>query len=129
MRRRQSPERREYFAEWLDRTLTNRGTSGGEVARALGVNDSAVSRWRRAKGPIGLDNCMKLAGFLEVHAIRLCVTAGLMDSSEVGFEPLPLPQATAKREQVREQILRIRGLSDEERDRVLKVLGMERNGS
>ena len=47
---------REYFAEWLSRTLAERDIAGGEVARALGVNDSAISRWKNGKATPGLDS-------------------------------------------------------------------------
>lgn len=110
---------REYFAEWLTRTLANRGFSGGEVARAIGVNGAAVSRWRNGKGTPGIGSCVRLASFLGVDPIRLAVTAGLMSAEDVRYEPLPLPEQTAKREQVREQIMKITGLTDGEKTSLL----------
>lgn len=104
-----------YFSDWLDRTLIERDIAGGEVARALGVNDSAVSRWRNSKASPGLDSVMKLAQFLEVDPIRLAVTAGLMKSHEVGSEPLPMPEDTKARSLVHTQILGMRGLTRSEK--------------
>ncbi len=106
---------REYFAEWLTRTLAEREIAGGEVARALGVNDSAISRWKNGKASPGLDSVMKLAEFLEVEPIALAVTAGLMDSKKVGVEKLPLPRETRMLGYIEDQIMKIRGLDDETR--------------
>lgn len=106
---------REYFAEWLSRTLAERDIAGGEVARALGVNDSAISRWKNGKASPGLDSVMKLAEFLEVNPVALAVTAGLMKSDQVGVEKLPLPEDTRARERIRDQIMSIRGLTTEEK--------------
>lgn len=104
-----------YFAEWLDRTLTEQGVSGSSVARAVGVSDGVVSRWRNGKGKISLENARKLAGFFEVDALRMVVTAGLLASEEVGVEPLPIPQDTRTRQLVKDQIMNIRLLGKEDK--------------
>jgi transcriptional regulator with XRE-family HTH domain len=119
---------REYFAEWLNRTLTERGIAGGAVARALKVNDSAISRWRNGKASPGLDSVMSLADFLEVDHVALAVTAGLMDGEKVGVHPLPLPEDTRTRLFVKEQIMNIKGLTKEERS-ALVLAYEERNPS
>lgn len=106
---------REYFAEWLTRTLAERDTAGGEVARALGVNDSAISRWKNGKASPGLDSIMRLADFLDVNPVALAVTAGLMEEGAVGVPKLPLPKETRMLGYVEDQILKIRGLDDETR--------------
>jgi transcriptional regulator with XRE-family HTH domain len=110
-----------YFADWLHRTLNEQDISGGEVARAVGVNDSAVSRWRNGRGRPGLDSIRKLARFLEVNPIRLAVTAGLIDPDEAGVEPLELPEDTRKHQQVRDQIASIRDLSTSEREALMQT--------
>lgn len=112
---------REYFADWLTRTLAERNISGGEVARALNVNDSAISRWKNGKASPGLDSVMKLADFLNVDHIALAVTSGLMDAEKVGVEPLPLPEDTRTRPFVLEQIMSIKGLTKDERDALIKA--------
>jgi transcriptional regulator with XRE-family HTH domain len=112
---------RDYFAEWLARTLAERDIAGGEVARALGVNDSAISRWRNGKASPGLDSVMKLADFLDVNPVALAVTAGLMDSKQVGVERLPLPEDTKTRKYVKDQIMAIRGLTREERQALIQA--------
>lgn len=113
---------KEYFAEWLSRTLAERGIAGGEVARALGVNDSAISRWRNGKATPGLDSVMALADFLEVDPIALAVTAGLMDPNQVGKERLPLPEQSRAIALAEEQIMKIRGLDDETRKALITTL-------
>lgn len=110
---------REYFAEWLSRTLAERDIAGGEIARALGVNDSAVSRWKNGKASPGLDSVMKLADFLDVDHVGLAVTAGLMNPRQAGVEKLPLPEDTKTRAYVKEQIMAIRGLTEEERQALI----------
>lgn len=110
---------REYFAEWLSRTLAERGIAGGEVARAVGVNDSAISRWKNGKASPGLESVMKLAEFLEVNAVALTVTAGLMEEKLAGVPPLPLPEDTRTRSLVTDQIMGIRGLTKNEKEALL----------
>lgn len=114
-------EAKDYFATWLDRTLTERGIAGGEVARALGVNDSAVSRWRNGKAVPGLESVTKLAEFLEVNPVGLVVTAGLMKPEVAGVEPLPLPDDTKTRSMVKSQIMAIRGLTTEEKESLMEA--------
>jgi transcriptional regulator with XRE-family HTH domain len=112
---------REYFADWLTRTLAEQNISGGEVARALDVNDSAISRWRNGRASPGLDSVMKLADFLDVDPVALAVTAGLMDAGKVGVNPLPLPEDTKTRPFVMDQIMSIKGLTKDERDALIQA--------
>jgi transcriptional regulator with XRE-family HTH domain len=112
---------KEYFAEWLTRTLSERGISGGEVARALDVNDSAVSRWRNGKATPGLESVMALADYLGVNPVALAVTAGLMKTRQVKVARLPLPDDTKSRAMVREQIMNIRGLTTQEKDALMET--------
>lgn len=106
---------KEYFAEWLTRTLSERGISGGEVARALNVNDSAVSRWKNGKILPSLEALMDLADFLDVSPLQLAVTAGRMKEKQAGVPRLELPEDTKTREMVKGQIMNIRGLTSRER--------------
>jgi transcriptional regulator with XRE-family HTH domain len=113
---------REYFAEWLSRTLAEREIAGGEVARALGVNDSAISRWKNGKASPGLDSVMRLADFLDVDPVALAVTAGLMNEKQVGVPPLPLPKETKVLANIEDQILKIKGLDNETRRALITTL-------
>lgn len=99
---------KEYFAEWLTRTLMERGIAGGDVAKALDVTDSAISRWKNGKVRPELEKTMRLAAFLSVDPIRLAVTAGHMDANVVNVKPYPLPEV--KRDLVRERL--VKGLKD-----------------
>lgn len=109
------------FAEWLDNTMANRKVKGRDLARALDVHDSAVSRWKSGQGMPSLQTVMKIAEFFDVDPLRLAVTANLMDGKAVGIEPLPVPEPTARREYVRRQIQQIKGLTDESRRRLLET--------
>lgn len=114
---------REYFAEWLDRTLNEKGIAAGEVARALGVSNGTVSKWRSGKNAIAFDSARKLAAFLDVQPVRLAVTAGLMTSEEAGAPPLPMPEEdTSNVRRAKEHIMRIPGLSHADREALLRTL-------
>lgn len=112
---------KEYFAEWLTRTLAERDIAGGEVARALGVNDSAISRWKNGKATPGLDSAMALAEYLGVDPVGLAVTAGLMNPKQVGVDRLPLPEDTKRRTYIKDQIMGIRGLTRSERQSLIEA--------
>jgi transcriptional regulator with XRE-family HTH domain len=112
---------REYFAEWLTRTLAERDIAGGEVAAALSVNDSAISRWKNAKASPGLESVMKLADFLEVEPVALAVTAGLMEEGQVGVSKLELPREARMLGYVEDQIMKIRGLDDDTRKALINT--------
>lgn len=109
----------EAFGHWLDLTMSNRDIKGRELARALKVHESAVSRWRAGNGVPSMDSCLRLGKFLKVEPIRLAVTAGLMDGELVGVDPLPLPEPTAYRKAVKRQISAIKGLTRDERQKLL----------
>lgn len=113
---------RSYFAEWLTKTLRERGITGGEVARALGVNDSAVSRWKNGKAAPGLDSVMRLADFLGVDPIDLAVTAGLMDEKAVGRAQLPIPEAGGVSAMAEDWIMRIPGITESDRRSLVRTL-------
>lgn len=117
---------KEYFSEWISRTLWERNITGGDVAKALSVNDSAVSRWKSGKATPGLDSTMKLADFLGIDAIALAVTAGLMDPKIVNVDPLPLPEEPEDLELARKHIMKIPGLTLASRRRLLESLSSER---
>jgi transcriptional regulator with XRE-family HTH domain len=112
---------RQTFARWLDLTMENRGISGRSLAKRLKVHDSAVSRWRSGEQGPSLDTVLKIAKALDVDAIRLAVTAGLLNGEAVGHEPLPMPEPTVRRKSVKRQIRQIRGLTAKERQRLIEA--------
>lgn len=109
----------ERFGRWLDLTMSNRDIKGRALARALKVHESAVSRWRAGNGVPSMDSCLRLGKYLNVEPIRLAVTAGLMDGELVGVDPLPLPEPTAQRQAIKDQLAKIRGLTAKERQRLI----------
>ena len=109
----------EYFGRWLDLTMANRNIKGRTLAKRVNVHDSAVSRWRSGTGVPALPTLQLLAKALGVDAVRLAVTAGLLDESLVGQSPLPMPEPTAQRALVKEQLSKIRGLLPEERQALI----------
>ena len=111
----------ETFGRWLDLTMANRGIKGRTLARTLKVHESAVSRWRAGNGVPSMDSCLRLARYLDVEPIRLAVTAGLMDAELAGTEPLPLPEPTAYRKAVKDQIRAIKGLTARERQKLIEA--------
>lgn len=111
----------ETFGRWLDLTMANRDIKGRQLARALKVHESAVSRWRAGNGVPSMDSCLRLGKFLRVEPIRLAVTAGLMDGTLVGVTPLPMPEPTAHRKAIKDQLAKIRGLTANERQKLIDV--------
>lgn len=122
-----SPER---FGRWLDLTMSNRGIKGRDLARKLRVHDSAVSRWKSGRGSPGMDTAVRLAKILGVDPLQLAATIGLLNGPEVGVPLLPMPEPTAARRAVKEQIMSIRGLTLGERQHLLNAYdALLENGS
>lgn len=113
------PTGAEVFGRWLDLTMANRNIKGRSLAKRVGVHDSAVSRWRSGQGVPALPALQLVAQALGVDPIRLAVTAGLLDQSLVGVPPLPMPEPTAQRGLVKDQLSKIRGLLPEERQALI----------
>lgn len=111
----------DVFGRWLDLTMSNREIKGRTLARALNVHESAVSRWRAGQGVPSMDSCLRLGQYLDVVPMRLVVTAGLVDAELAGVVPLPMPEPTAHRKAVKDQIKRIRGLTPAERQQLIDV--------
>jgi transcriptional regulator with XRE-family HTH domain len=109
------------FAEWLDVTLSNNKIQGKELAAAIRVHDSAVSRWRSGHSAPSLDAVRRIAQYLKVDPLRLTVTAGFMTEAEARVPPLPIPEAEAQRERVRKQLLSIKGLSIDSRQKLIET--------
>src|SRR3954471_20828290 len=117
------PKRRgnDGFGEWLDITLSNKGIMGRTLAEAIGVHDSAVSRWRSGTGVPAMAQIEPMAELLGVDALRLSVTVGLVSETVAGAPKLPTPAPTAQRESVKRQLARLRGVTEEERSLLLQA--------
>lgn len=110
------------FAQWLNMTMENRGIKAVDLAKKLKVTDSAVSRWRSGAGLPSMDACLRLAKIFRVEdPMRLAVTAGLVDGKLLGLAPLPLPEPTARRNRIKEQLANIKGLTASERQHLLSA--------
>lgn len=105
------------FANWLDMTMENMGTSNRDLASMVGVHDSVVSRWRSGRTKPTMENLDKIASALDVDVVRLAATAGYMDSHHI--DPLPVPVPTAARRRIQRQLEQIHGLVDEDIEAVL----------
>lgn len=119
--RRKQGRARNDFSEWLDTTMSNKNIMGRTLAEAVGVHDSAVSRWRAGTGVPTMEVIEPMATLLDVDALRLAVTAGLVSSSVAGVDPLPMPEPTARRESVKRQLARLRGVTETERRLLLQA--------
>lgn len=109
------------FSNWLDVTLENLHLSGHMVSEAVGVNDSAVSRWRNGSSAPSLDNISKLAELLDLEPLRLAVTAGQLSAQLAGALPYPTPVPYVRQQAVKEQLGQVRGLQPEERTRLIDL--------
>lgn len=107
------------FAQWLNLTMENRGVRATDLARRLKITDSAVSRWRSGTGVPSMDAALRLGKILDVDPARLAVTAGLLDGELADIKPLPMPEPTARRKRVKEQLSKIKGLTARERQHLL----------
>jgi transcriptional regulator with XRE-family HTH domain len=116
---RSNRRQREQFGRFLDVTLDNLGISSRTVAQRLGMDDSAVSRYRNGVSLPSASVLADLARILDLDPLRLTVTAGHVPADVAGVDPYPMPTPTAQRESVRRQIERIKGLSDTDRGKLL----------
>jgi transcriptional regulator with XRE-family HTH domain len=64
------------FARWLNATMQSRGLSQAELARAMGVADTQVSRWRRGQVVPTVRYLQKMAETLDVPRSSLDRLAG-----------------------------------------------------
>jgi transcriptional regulator with XRE-family HTH domain len=83
MNRRSTP-----FAEWLNATIQSRGLSQAQLARAVGVADTQVSRWRRGQVVPSVHYLQELADALDVPRATLDRLAGYpVDDEASGGAP------------------------------------------
>lgn len=64
------------FTLWLNRTMENRGYSQADLARAVGVGDAQVSRWRRGQVVPNVRSLQRLADTFGVPRAMLDTLAG-----------------------------------------------------
>jgi transcriptional regulator with XRE-family HTH domain len=59
------------FAAWLDATMKHRGLTQAELARAVGVADAQISRWRRGQVVPTLRYLQQIADVMGVQRVTL----------------------------------------------------------
>ena len=81
-----SPSR---FAVWLNAAMTSRGLSQADLARALGVADAQVSRWRRGQVVPTVQSLQRMAEALGVDRVTLDGLAGypVAEGGSSGTDP------------------------------------------
>jgi transcriptional regulator with XRE-family HTH domain len=114
-------EHAKIFGQWLDTTMANKGLSGRWIAQRVDVNDSVVSRWRNGTAIPTMANLARLADTLDVQPLRLAVTAGLVTEEMAGVPPYEMPEPTALRRRVIEEISAIRGITEGTRKALIKA--------
>lgn len=73
------------FTLWLNRTMENRGYSQADLARAVGVGDAQVSRWRRGQVVPNVRSLQRLADTFGVPRATLDSLAGYpSDEAQAG---------------------------------------------
>jgi transcriptional regulator with XRE-family HTH domain len=72
---------------YLRSAMTARGLTQANLARALGVNDSLVSRWLTGRNTTDVRYLRKLAPLLKVPVVELLVAAGHLDAAEAKVPP------------------------------------------
>jgi transcriptional regulator with XRE-family HTH domain len=105
------------FGRWLNAMMRARQLTGSDLARAVGVNPSTVSRWRRGATP-DPSVLPSLAKALDVDPLRLMVTTGFVSPENARVEPLPMPPAP---DPLAEDIYAIRNLSRESKEGLLRI--------
>jgi transcriptional regulator with XRE-family HTH domain len=79
------------FTMWLNRTMEHRGYSQAELARAVGVADAQVSRWRRGQVVPNVHSLQRLADTFGVPRATLDTLAGLpSDEASESADPAEL---------------------------------------
>lgn len=78
------------FAAYLDRAIKAVDMSAADLARAMGVSDSVISKWLRGTVPT-IENLRLLAPVLRVPPMELFVVAGHVTLEEAGLSKAPAP--------------------------------------
>jgi transcriptional regulator with XRE-family HTH domain len=77
------------FTLWLNRTMQSRGFSQADLARAVGVADAQVSRWRRGQVVPNVRSLQRLADTFGVPRATLDTLAGYPTDEAVANENDP----------------------------------------
>lgn len=82
---------------WLGERMDRLGfRTNSDLARAAGVPDSVISRWRTTATMPSLAQLRRLRGPLESPLLELIVASGQVTSDEVALPALPPPPRTTR---------------------------------
>lgn len=100
------------WAQWLGRRMAELGYgSNSDLARAAGVPDSVISRWRTSGTTPSLGQLRRLQGPLHATLLQLLVAAGHLTPEEAGTREVAGPLRVVRG--VREAIMADPLLDDE----------------
>jgi len=101
--------------------ICNHHLTGKDVAAKIKAHDSQVSRWRSGKGRPNMEAVTALADLFGVDRLRLAARAGLVSEDVAGVPPADMPEPIAQREEVRQRLMDLPGLTDLERFSLLET--------
>ena len=119
------------LGRWLKARMREVNVTGTEIAHVVGKSGTTVSHWVSGKKVPTANDCVKLALFFGEDWQRVLVTAGVIDGSLVGVDPLPVPQT--RREAFMQHLERdVPGLSAASRELIMekydRVIGNNKGG-
>jgi len=77
----------EDWAGWVNQQLTRKGWRPADAARAFGVDDSMVSKWRRGLAGPDPKSLRRIAESLDLPILTVLVAAGYLTAEEAGQVP------------------------------------------
>lgn len=77
----------EHWASWVNQQLTRKGWRPADAARAFGVDDSMVSKWRRGLAEPDPKSLRRIAESLDLPILTVLVAAGYLTAEEAGQVP------------------------------------------
>jgi transcriptional regulator with XRE-family HTH domain len=77
------------WASWVNQQLTRKGWRPADAARAFGVDDSMISKWRRGLAGPDPKSLRRVAESLELPILEVLVAAGWITPEEAGQPPAP----------------------------------------
>jgi transcriptional regulator with XRE-family HTH domain len=106
------------WAHWLEERMIRLGwTTNSQLARASGVPDSVISRWRSGASQPALEQLRRLRDPLQASMLELMVAAGHVSEKEAGLADVPAPDPQFR--DLRDAIRRDGQLSQDLKDLLL----------
>lgn len=81
------------------------GASGVEIARRVGFDQSAVSRWKKGERP-GIEFVIRFARAYDRNVLEALVEAGCITEAEAGLRDVPAEPSGLTSEQMLTEMLR-----------------------